>query len=111
MGARFALPGWAGSPKFKATTETRGGQGTLFINGEKVGEGRIPVTQPRLFSADETADVGIGLGTPVVEAIGAEGKSRFNGHITKVTVEVRDADTKADAAARQAQLEVAERTQ
>jgi hypothetical protein len=38
-----------------------------------------------MFSADETADVGIDLGTPVVEAIGAEAKSRFTGRIPKVT--------------------------
>ena len=67
----------------------KGGMATLFINGEKVGEGRIPATQPGLFSADETADVGIDLGTPVVEAIGAEAKSRFTGRIPKVTVEVK----------------------
>jgi len=40
-------------------------------------------------SADETADVGIDLGTPVVEAIGAEAKSRFTGRIPKVTIEVK----------------------
>jgi arylsulfatase len=67
----------------------KGGMATLFINGEKVGERRIPATQPGIFSADETADVGIDLGTPVVEAIGAEAKSRFTGRIPKVTVEVR----------------------
>jgi len=67
----------------------KGGLATLFINGEKVGEGRIPATQAGLFSADETADVGIDLGTPVVEAIGAEAKSRFTGRIPKVTVEVK----------------------
>jgi len=33
--------------------------------------------------------VGIDLGTPVVESIGAEAKSRFTGRIPKVTVEVR----------------------
>jgi len=66
----------------------KGGKGTLLVNGQKVAEGRIERTQPGLFSADETADVGIDLGTPVVEAIGAEAKSRFNGHIPKVTVEV-----------------------
>ena len=76
----------------------KGGQGTLFVNGEKVGEGRIPATQPGIFSADETADVGIDLGTPVVEAIGAEAKSRFTGRIPKVTVEVRAAKAKAEAA-------------
>jgi arylsulfatase A-like enzyme len=67
----------------------KGGLATLFINGQKVGEGRIPATQAGLFSADETADVGIDLGTPVVEAIGAEAKSRFTGRIPKVTVEVK----------------------
>ena len=67
----------------------KGGQGTLFVNGEKVAEGRIPATQPGIFSADETADVGIDLGTPVVEAIGAEAKSRFSGRIPKLTVQVQ----------------------
>jgi arylsulfatase len=42
-----------------------------------------------IFSADETADVGIDLGTPVVEAVGAEHKSKFNGRIPKLTVEVK----------------------
>jgi arylsulfatase len=42
-----------------------------------------------IFSADETADVGIDLGTPVVEAIGSEARSRFTGHVHKVTVEVK----------------------
>jgi hypothetical protein len=67
----------------------KGGNGTLFVNGEKVAEGRIEHTQPMVFSADETADVGIDLATPVVEAIGSERKSRFTGHIPRVTVEVR----------------------
>lgn len=66
----------------------KGGQGTLLVDGQKVAEGRIERTQPGIFSADETADVGIDLGTPVVEAIGAEAKSRFSGHIPKLTVEV-----------------------
>jgi arylsulfatase len=67
----------------------KGGMGTLFVNDEKVAEGRIEHTQAGMFSADETADVGIDLGTPVVEAIGAEAKSRFTGRIPKVTVQVR----------------------
>ncbi len=67
----------------------KGGQGTIFVNGEKVAEGRIEHTQPMMFSADETADVGIDLGTPVVEAIGCEAASKFTGHIPKVTIEVK----------------------
>ncbi|MDP1535016.1 MAG: hypothetical protein Q8L92_15680, partial [Rubrivivax sp.] len=67
----------------------KGGKGTLFVDGERVAEQQIERTQAGMFSADETADVGIDLGTPVVEAIGAEAKSRFTGRIPKVTVEVK----------------------
>jgi len=66
----------------------KGGLGTLFVNDEKVAEGRIEHTQPMVFSADETADVGIDLATPVVESIGAERESRFTGTVSSVTVEV-----------------------
>ena len=66
----------------------KGGTGTLFVNGTQVGQGRIEHTQTGIFSADETADVGVDLGTPVVEAIGSERPSRFTGRIHRVTVEV-----------------------
>jgi len=66
----------------------KGGMGTLFINDEKVGAGRIEHTQAVVFSADETADVGIDLATPVVESIGAERKSKFTGTISSVTIAV-----------------------
>jgi arylsulfatase len=56
-----------------------------------------------MFSADETADVGIDLGTPVVEAIGAEAGSRFTGHIPKLTIAVRDAKPPTTANVDQAQ--------
>lgn len=67
----------------------KGGAGTLFVNDRKVAEGRIEHTQCCVFSADETADVGIDLGTPVVEAIGSEAESQFTGRIPKVTIEVK----------------------
>jgi arylsulfatase len=67
----------------------KGGNATLFVNDEKVAEGRIDLTQAGMFSADETADVGIDLGTPVVEAIGAEAGSRFTGRIPSITVEIK----------------------
>ena len=67
----------------------KGGLGTLFIDEAKVGEGRIERTQPAIFSADETADVGIDLATPVVERVGAEAASHFNGKIPAVTVTVK----------------------
>jgi arylsulfatase len=68
----------------------KGGTGTLYVNDKKVAEGRIERTQPMVFSADETADVGIDLATPVVEAIGSEHESKFTGKIHKVTVEVKE---------------------
>jgi arylsulfatase len=67
----------------------KGGKGTLYIDGKQVGQGRIERTQSGIFSADETADVGIDLATPVVERIGAEHKSKFNGKIPKLVVEVK----------------------
>jgi arylsulfatase len=68
----------------------KGGMATLFVNDKKVGEGRIERTQPMIFSADETADVGIDLATPVVASIGSKSKSKFTGRIHKVTVEVKE---------------------
>jgi arylsulfatase len=47
--------------------------------------------------------VGIDLGTPVVESVGAEKKSKFTGKIPKLTLEIRDASPKAEAAVKQAQ--------
>ncbi len=67
----------------------KGGTGTLFVNDQKVAQGRIAHTQAGIFSADETADVGVDLGTPVVEAIGSEKESKFTGRIPKVTVQIR----------------------
>jgi arylsulfatase len=85
----------------------KGGTGTLFVNNEKVAEGRIEHTQAVIFSADETADVGIDLGTPVVEAIGSEAESRFTGRIPKVTVQVSDVKAGDKAEAEKAQKEAA----
>ena len=60
--------------------------GVAIIEIHDPGEGRIERTQPLLFSADETADVGIDLQTPVVEALGAGDDNRFTGRIPRVTV-------------------------
>jgi arylsulfatase len=64
-----------------------GGTGTIFVNGDKVVEGRIGNTTPFLFSADETADVGMDGATPVTEDY-AEGDNAFTGKIEKVTVDL-----------------------
>ena len=50
-----------------AAASARAGTATIFVNGQKVAEGRIERTQPMIFSADETADVGVDDATPVTE--------------------------------------------
>jgi arylsulfatase len=65
-----------------------GGKGTLFLDGEKVAEGRIDHTNAFIFSADETADVGVDEATPVTEDY-KERDNKFTGTIRKVTVEVK----------------------
>jgi arylsulfatase A-like enzyme len=87
----------------------KGGIGTLYVNNEKVAEGRIEHTEAMIFSADETVDVGIDLGTPVVEAIGSEAKSKFTGRITKVTVEVKPMKAPDKAEAEKAGKETAKK--
>jgi arylsulfatase len=62
----------------------KGGLGTMTVNGSKVAEGRIPRTQPGIFSVDDLADVGVDDGTWVAD-YGASAK--FNGKVDKVTVE------------------------
>ena len=68
----------------------KGGEATLTVNGEQVASGRIERTQPNMFSADETADVGLDNQTPVAEGIGiGRDQTRFTGTIKKITVQVR----------------------
>ena len=68
-----------------------GGQATISVNGKAVAEGRVERTQPNIFSADETADVGIDNQTPVAQGIGIGPETRFTGKINKVTLEVSPA--------------------
>ena len=67
----------------------KGGKATLYVNGKAVADGRVEKTQPNIFSADETADVGIDNQTPVAEGIGIGPETRFTGKINKVTLEVQ----------------------
>ncbi len=61
----------------------------LSVNGREVARGRIEQTQARIFSADETADVGIDEATPVVDGIGEGPETRFTGTIDSVKGEIR----------------------
>ena len=61
---------------------------TLFVNGQKVAEGRIEHTSAVTFSGDEGADVGVDEGTNVTGA-DEQGNNLLTGRIHRVTVEVK----------------------
>lgn len=68
----------------------KGGDLTISVNGEIVAKGRIEKTQPYIFSADETADVGLDNQTPVAEGIGyGPEETKFTGKIDKVVIEIK----------------------
>jgi len=77
----------------------KGGLATIYVNDRKVAEGRIERTQPMIFSADETADVGEDDATPVTEDYKAY-DNKFTGKILKVKIDVKEmgAGVKAEAA-------------
>ena len=66
----------------------KGGNVTLYYDGDKAGEGRVQATQPLIFSADETTDIGEDFGMPV--SSGYSGASRFNGKIDLVQIDIGD---------------------
>jgi len=65
----------------------KGGLATLYVNGEKVSEGRVERTTPAVFSGDETADVGKDDATQVVAAFENVRDSHFTGSVKSVTVD------------------------
>jgi arylsulfatase len=82
----------------------KGGLCTIYVNDKKVAEGRIDRTQPLVFSADETADVGMDDATPVTEDYKAY-DNEFTGRILKVTVDVKEIGAGDKAAASAANAE------
>jgi arylsulfatase A-like enzyme len=68
----------------------KGGTVSLYVDGAKVGEGRVEGTVPLLYSADETCDVGSDTASPVSDDYTSEG-SRFTGTIEWVQIDIDDA--------------------
>ena len=68
----------------------KGGSVDLFLDGNKVGEGRVEATVPMVFSADETTDVGSDGGTPVSDDHGPK-EVEFNGRINWVQLDIDEA--------------------
>jgi hypothetical protein len=68
----------------------KGGTVTLYLDGEKTGEGRVEGTVPMLFSGDETCDVGSDTASPVSDDYTSE-ESQFNGTVEWVQIDIDEA--------------------
>ena len=67
----------------------RGGTATLYVDGKKVGSGKIDATLAIVFSADDGCDVGEDSGAPVSPDYGPVGNG-FNGEIRGVQLSIAD---------------------
>ena len=67
----------------------KGGDVTLYYDGQPAGEGRVEMTQPMAFSADEACDVGADTGSPASPDYGASG-NKFTGEIKWVQIDIGD---------------------
>ena len=73
----------------------KGGNVTLYLDGDKIGEGRVEATVPLLFSADETADVGRDTASPVSDDYEGE-SSVFTGKVNWVQIDLGEDAEDAD---------------
>ena len=65
----------------------KGGTADLYVDGSKVGTGRVDGTVPMLFSADETLDLGSDTATQVSDDYDAR-TSTFGGRIQRVQIDL-----------------------
>lgn len=65
----------------------KGGAITLYVDGEKCGEGRVEKTEPMVFSVDETCDVRFGAGSPVTYDYGTR-NNEFTGEVNWVEIDI-----------------------
>ena len=73
----------------------KGGAVSLFIDGKEAGSGRVPMTAPLVFSADDGCDVGRDTGAPVSPEYGARDNA-FTGRVKGVEIAVAEAADIAD---------------
>ena len=74
--------------KYDGPGPGKSGTGMLLVDGKEVAQGKIERTIPTRFSLDETFDVGIDTGTPVVEDYVNKMPFKFTGVLEKVVVEL-----------------------
>ena len=90
---RATAPIAAGRHKIEVeTTIARPGapaEVVLRVDGTEVGRGTVPLTVPAAFTASETLDVGIDLGSPVALAYEERRPFAFEGTVNEMTVELK----------------------
>jgi arylsulfatase len=90
--ASTKLPAGASTVKMDfvaaGATPGPGGTATLYINDQEVGSVQIDKTEFAIFSADETAGVGVDAETPVSGDY-TSANSAFTGKINKVTISLK----------------------
>jgi len=65
----------------------KGGTATLYVDGKKVGEGKVAATAAFVFSADDGCDVGEDSGSPVSPDYGSRGNG-FSGQVKGVQLAI-----------------------
>ena len=73
----------------------KGGAVALYLDGSPVGAGRVDATQPMIFSADETTDLGSDSATPVSDDYDTD-SSTFRGRVRWVQIDLGDDADDAD---------------
>ena len=66
----------------------KGGMVTLYVDGKKVGSGKVAKTEPTIYSADETSNVGVDRESMVTPDYNLH-TSKFNGEIDKVIISLK----------------------
>ncbi len=65
----------------------KGGTASLYVDGQKVGQGKVDATEAIVFSADDGCDVGEDSGSPVSPDYGSRGNG-FSGRIKGVQLAI-----------------------
>jgi arylsulfatase len=78
----------------------KGGKGTLSVDGKTVAESRLEKTSPvGKFTLDESFDVGMDTGSPVIDEYDAKMPFKFTGTIRKIEIKLGEGKLSAEAQA------------
>jgi hypothetical protein len=72
----------------------KGGTVTLYLDGDEIGQGKVPATAAAVFSADDTCDVGVENGALV--AADYPEPNAFTGEVRWVEIDLEGAGEDED---------------